>query len=184
MMLSEELNQWGLPIKPTKKESKQIEPVMEDKVTCLEDVHLTLRYLSEMSEPEKIEVLSVEDEQESGEWLVRMKVNAGDLTSLVKAAHEVADKEGHDDIDMVLDELLNLQKIEKALDKDLWNEIRHQGSFTGSSVEFVDYPRKPEDFKDSKFEIEIKINFEKPRLDQSIEDLVSKVLKRNMEWWV
>lgn len=184
MMLSEELNEWGLPVVSQVKK-KTVEPkAPEEKITVLEDVALTLQYLSEVTEPKKIEILSFDDEQDPGELRVRIRINAGDLTPLVKAAQEISDREGDEDLELILDELLDVRKIEKDLDKGVWDEIRHLGSFTGSSVEVVSHPVRPEDFKEAKFEIEIKIGFERPDMEQSLEGLILKVLKQNMQWWV
>jgi len=51
MMLSEDVNNWGIPVKPVPAKKKPaVEAVEEDPCTILEDLDLTLRFLSEVVE--------------------------------------------------------------------------------------------------------------------------------------
>jgi hypothetical protein len=185
MNLSEDINEWGMPIvrKRTVAKNETVQaPVQEEQVTSLEDVEMTIKYLSEVVEPKKVEIVSSDDEDESGTWKVTVHVNAGDLTPLVTAAREIAEK-NDDDIESVLQDLLDLDNMTKRMDDDFWKQIKNQWSFSGSSIEAVSYPQKIEDFKDAQFDFEVTVNYNHPQLDQSVESMIRDVLKKSMKWW-
>ena len=180
-MLSENVNEWGVPTRY--KKTEEVKPIqkVEEHVTVLEDLHMTLRFLSEVVEAPKMEITS-SDQDEPGKWTTSLKIHAGDLSPLVTAAQEIADK-NEDDVESVLSDLLDLEKMTKELDKAMWNEVRHLGSFSGASVEFTGYPQSIEDFKNAEFELTVVLDYSKPS-DISLEKVLNKVLKQSMKWWV
>jgi hypothetical protein len=183
-MLSEEVNEWGIPQKPVSKKISPERPRVsqEEAFTPFEDVQMTIRYLSEVVEPERFEVIS-SSEEEPGVFTLKVRLNAGNLSSIVQAAQDVADQED-EDLESVLNEILDLSQIEKELDRQFWDLIRASGNFSGSRVEITGYPQKPSDFKKAQFEFEFQTRFEHPDTDHSIEEIVKKVLKNSMKWWV
>src|ERR1035437_8213896 len=112
MMLGEEVNCWGEPVHARKAVAKKPLVIKEqESSTIIEDVFLTLKYLSEVIEPSRFEVVSdIYDDE--GELKIKVQVNAGDLSSVIEKAREIADKQG-DDIEYVASEILDLHEMKK-----------------------------------------------------------------------
>ena len=182
MMLSEEVNEWGVPVQRKKVQiPKPVVQLEEESCFVLEDLLLTLKFLTEIVEPKKLEITS-SGEDKPGKWKIVAKVYAGDLLSLVPHAEKMVDT-GEMDFREAIVELLDISKMQKEIDASLWKAIKHQGGFTGSSVAITSYPETTESLKAAVFEMEINLWYEKPSV-VDFNSMLQNVLKSSMKWWV
>lgn len=179
-MNAEGLDQWGLPVKRAPKKPMVPIEIVEEPLSLLEDFDLTLRFLSEVASTEKL-VITQKESDELGSTLLNVTVNAGDLSPVAKAAFEISDKDPDISTEEAIEELLDLNGIEKSLEKEIWDEVRHQG-FDGITIDMVSHPKTAADLQNAKFEFEIVLKYQRPS-DVDLNGIIEKALRQKLRWF-
>lgn len=177
-MISESLNDWGLPVDKKKRVEKveSHKDILESELRVktakashlLESLDNRLK-MFERSLSERTEVSINQDEAEQGKVKLNAKIHAGDLTRLVKAAEEQAqseamgDKEEYEAVKFEILTSLFGSKFEEDASKKISRIL--PDPFVGADVEVITAPVKEEDFKNAEFELEITLSHDAPVIE-------------------